>query len=269
MTQLTQDGILKLAPCFVPGSGDVVYSAHNIPNRVSLIRLKIADGTQEPLYPNMTDHQFDAAWSADGRYHCFAMSSTSPQLVLVIKNLQENREAQFRPLDARATARTPRFTPDGRRIVFTLSDGGGQQIASVDVQGKNLQKLTASQGLNCWPAISPDGAKIAFGSSRDGHFQIYVMNSDGGNVTRLTNSPSRDMRPNWSPDGKRIAFTSTRDGNHEIYVMQADGSRPVRLTDHPERDDFPVWHPNGRQILTVSERAGRHDLYLIDVPATA
>jgi len=267
VTPLTSDGILKLSPCFVPGTGEVVYSAHNVPNRVSLIRLKPDDGTQDVLYPNLTDHQFDAAWSADGRYHCFAMSSTSPQLVLVIKDLRENAERQFRPVDARATARTPCFTPDGRRIVFTLSDGGGQQIASVDVQGNDLQRLTQSQGLNCWPAVSPDGAQIAFSSSRDGHFQIYVMQADGSGVTRLTDSPSREMRPSWSPDGKRLAFTSTRDGNHEIYVMQADGTRPVRLTRHPERDDFPVWHPNGRQILTVSERAGRHDLYLIDVPA--
>jgi TolB protein len=221
VTQLTHDGILKLAPCFVPGSGDVVYSAHNVPNRVSLIRLKLAasaqaKNTQEVLYPNMTEHQFDAAWSSDGRRLCFAMSSTSPQLVLVIKDVQANIEVQFRPLDARATARTPRFTPDGRRIVFTLSDGGGQQIASVDVQGKDLQKLTASQGLNCWPAVSPDGAKIAFGSSRDGHFQIYVMNYDGGNIVRLTDSPSRDMRPAWSPDGKQIAFTSTREQSRNL-----------------------------------------------------
>ncbi len=267
MIQLTHDGILKLSPCFVPGTENIVYSAHNIPNRVSLIRFKRSDGSQEMIYPNVTDHQFDAAWSVDGRLHCYCQSSTSPQLVLVIKNPRENTEVQFRPLDARATARTPCFTPEGKRVIFTLSDGGGQQIASVDVQGKDLKKLTASQGLNCWPAVSPDGTKIAFGSSRDGHFQIYVMNADGSGVTRLSDSPSRDLRPAWSPDGQRIAFTSTRDGNHEVYVMQADGTKPVRVTNHPERDDFPVWHPNGRQILTVSERGGAHDLYLSDAPA--
>lgn len=267
MKPVTHDGILKLAPCFLPGGKAVAYSAHNVPTRVSILRLKLDGCEPEPVYPNLGDHQFDPAWSADGRYHCFAMGSTSPQLVLVIKDSQENSEKQFRPLDARATVRTPRFTPDGRRIVFALSDGGGQQIASVNLQGSDLKKLTASPGLNCHPAVSPDGSKIAFCSSRDGHYQIYVMNSDGGNVTRLTESPSRDMRPAWSPDGKRIAFTSTRDGNHEIYAMQSDGSRPVRLTNHPDRDDFPVWHPDGKQILCVSERGGRHDLYLIDVPA--
>lgn len=264
MKQITRDGILKLSPCFLPGAKEIVYSAHDVPNRVSLIRLTIENEKAELVHPNLTDHQFDAAWSVDGRYHCFAMGSTSPQLVLVIKDSKDHSEKQFRPLDARATVRTPRFTPDAR-IVFALSDGGGQQIASVNLQGTELRKLTTSQGLNCHPAISPDGSKIAFCSSRDGHYQIYTMNANGSDVTRLTDSPSRDMRPAWSPNGKRIAFTSTRDGNHEIYVINSDGSNPQRLTNGPERDDFPVWHPDGKQILCVSERAGKHDLYLLDV----
>ncbi|MGE3315248.1 MAG: TolB family protein [Planctomycetaceae bacterium] len=266
MKQITRDGILKLSPCILPGGREIVYSAHDIPNRVSLIRFQLDGEKSERVHPNITDHQFDAAWSADRRFHCFAMGSTSPQLVLVIKDSRDNTEKQFRPLDARATVRTPRFTPDGRRIVFALSDGGGQQIASVDLAGQDLKKLTASPGLNCHPSISPDGSKIAFCSSRDGHYQLYVMNADGGNVTRITESPSRDMRPAWSPDGTRIAFTSTRDGSHDIYVMQSDGSRPVRLTSDPDRDDFPIWHPDGREIVCVSERSGRHDLYSVDVP---
>jgi Tol biopolymer transport system component len=265
--QLTHDGILKFAPCFLPGGKEIVYSAHDVPNRVSLIRLHLDSGKTELVHPNVTDHQFDAAWSADGRYHCFAMGSTSPQLVLVIRDSRDNSEKQFRPRDARATVRSPRFTPDGKRIVFALSDEGGQQIASVNLQGEDLKKLTGSPGLNCHPAISPDGSKIAFCSSRDGHYQLFVMAADGGNATRITQSPSREMRPAWSPDGKRIAFTSTRDGSHDIYVMHADGTEPIRLTDHPDRDDFPIWHPDRKQILCVSERAGKHDLYLIDAPS--
>jgi Tol biopolymer transport system component len=289
--QLTFDGDLKLAPVFVDGGAAVVFSAHREPNRVGLTRMNLKDGKQRLLYPSLTPHQYDAAFSADGRFHCYVMSSISPQLVLVFNNLaaasgkQTIRRSRarddgtseivdqvvasswvFRAEGARSTARTPRFMPDNSRIVFTLSGPGGRQIVSLDVNGKDLRRLTQSAGINCWPAISPDGRKIAFSSSRNGTLDLYLMNIDGSDVTRLTNMPARNIHTAWSPDGRRIAFTSARDGNDEIYVMQADGSHVLRVTHHPERDQYPTWHPDGRHVLAASERDGRFDLYLFEVP---
>ena len=262
--RLTRDGVLKLAPLFAEKGETVIFAAHDEPNRVSLIRLRLSDGKQERVDPALTAHQFDADVSADGRYLCFVLTYTSPQSILVVRDLKEGTEARFIPQDARGTVRGPKISPDQQRVVFTLSDPGGQQIASVDMKGANLKRLTQSVGTNAWPAISPDGRHIAFSSSRDGSFHLYVMNADGGDVRPLTNHPLRDMRPAWSPDGKRIAFTSARDGNLEIYLIHADGTNLRRITNHPDRDDFPVWHPDGRQLLIVSERAGDSDLYLID-----
>ena len=261
--RLTDDGKRKLAPVFVAGGNEIVFAVHESPNLVALKRRKLADGSEERLHPTVAAHQFDPAFSADGRYHCYAMSSTSPQLVLVIQDTQE-KESIFRPQDSRATARYPTIAPDGSRVAFSLSDVGGHQIASVNMQGTDLKRLTQSTGMNSWPAFSPDGRQIAFGSSRDGELDIYVMNADGSDVRRLTNSSGSDMRPAWSPDGKRIAFTSTRDGNYEIYVMTADGSGQRNVTNHPGRDDFPAWHPDGRRLVTVSDRDGGSDLYLVD-----
>ena len=265
--RLTDDGTLKLAPVFVAGGSEIVFSVHDVPRQVSLKRLKLSDGSQERLFPSVNAHQLDAAFSGDGRYQCFAMSGSSPQMHLLIRDTRENKEFQFRPIGARSTARNPKFIPGQERIIFTLSSDGGRQIASVNTQGQDLRKLTQTNSINREPAVSPDGQKIAFSSSRMGSFDIYVMNINGSNVRRLTHGRFRDMRPAWSPDGTRIAFTSARDGNLEIYVMQASGSKQQRVTDHPERDDYPTWHPEGRRLLSVSERRGRFDLFLIDVPA--
>jgi TolB protein len=263
--RLTADGKLKSAPAFA-GPEEIVFAVHEAPNLVALRRLKVKEGIQELVHPAVKAHQFDAAYSADGRYHCFAMSSTSPQLVLVIQDAREKTEAVFRPREARAVVRGPSIAPDGRRVVFGLSDLGGHQIASVNMKGQDLKLLTNSPGTNTSPAFAPDGKRIAFSSSRDGDFEIYVMDADGGHVRRLTRSAGLDTRPAWSPDGKRIAFTSNRDGNYEIYVMNADGSALRRVTNHPGKDDYAAWHPDGKRLLAVSERGGKWDLYLYDVP---
>jgi TolB protein len=265
LRQLTHDGKLKLAPVFTSGGQEIVYSVHEGGNVVALWRLRLADGSLARVHPALTAHQFDAAFSPDGRYHCYAMSSTSPQLVLVIQDLRAKTEAHFKPQDARAVVRHPTVAPDGRRIAFSLSDVGGYRIVAVDPGGGKLRTLTASPGINSWPAYSPDGRHIAFGSSRDGNPQVYVMNADGGAIRRLTSGPGMNMRPAWSPDGQQIAFTSNRDGNYEIYVVNAAGADVRRLTKHPERDDDAAWHPDGKQLVTVAERGGKFDLYLMDI----
>jgi TolB protein len=265
--RMTSDGTLKLAPVFINNGDEIVFATHEIPNLVSIVGLRLSDHSLRRLHPTVVNHQFDPAFSRDGRLHAFGRSATSPQMVLVIEDIQEKKENVFRPRESRATARNPSFAPDGSRIAFSLSDLGGHQIVSVNPRGEDLKYLTKTAGMNAWPAYSPDGRKIAFGSSRSGDFEIYVMNADGSDVVALTHSPGLDARPAWSPDGKRIAFTSNRDGNYEIYVMRTDGSHPRNATVHPARDDHGTWHPSGRRLLFVSDRDGGSDLYLGEAPA--
>jgi TolB protein len=262
--RITSDGQRKSAPVFM-SADEVVCAIHELPNLVALMRFDLPNGTRERLHAAATAHQFDPAFSADGRFHAYALSASSPQLVLVIQDRREQTEAVYKPREARAVARSPSFAPDASRVVFSLSDVSGHQIASVNVRGEELRLLTQSTGMNVTPAFSPDGRRIAFSSSRDGDFDIYTMTSAGDEVRRLTSSPGLDTRPAWSPDGQQIAFTSNRDGNHEIYLMQADGTRSRRLTDNLAKDSDPVWHPQVRQVLFVSERDGASELYVLDV----
>ena len=264
--RLTDDGRLKFSPCFSDEGRQIVYSVHENPTQVLLKRLTIADGAKETLLPSIGAHQWDPAFSPDGRFWCYARSTASPQLQLVINDAKRTDEALFSSTGARDAVRSPSIAPDGTRVAFSLSSSDGQQIASVDMSASDFRLLTRSPGINSWPAYSPKGDRIAFGSSRAGDFEIHVMNADGSETRRLTKSPGMDVRPAWSPDGKRLAFTTNRDGNYEVYVMNADGSEPRNLTNHPGRDDFPAWSPDGRHVLLVSERAGKSDLYLFDAP---
>ena len=264
--RITVDGTLKIAPVFIGKGEELAFATHEQPTMVSIERLRLSDGTRRREHSTVTSHQFDPAYSRDGRFHAYAMSATAPQMVLVIQDLRDKKEAVYRPRESRATARNPSIAPDGSRVVFSQSDLGGHQIVSVSPNGENVKPLTASPGMNAWPSFSPDGREIVFGSSRNGDLEIYLMEANGDNVRRLTRSPGLDARPSWSPDGAKIAFTSNRDGNYEIYVMNRDGSDARNVTSSSSRDDFASWHPDGHRIVFVSDRDGGSDLYTIDVP---
>jgi Tol biopolymer transport system component len=260
---LTRDGRLKMDPTFVNGGEELVFAVQESSTQVSLVRLKLADGSTARLHPQATTSDFEPTFSADGRYYAYVQNRGNLDIRLVVRDTRENRDL---PLEGNLSgARRPSLTPDGRRLAFSAPSATGQQIVTVNLQGQDRKNLTQT-GFNSWPSFSPDGQHIAFGSSRAGDYDLYVMNADGSDVRRLTNRPGMDLRPAWSPDGRRLAFTSNRDGNYEIYLMSADGSGLYRLTHNAERDDYAAWRPDGRHVVFVGERDGKFDLYLLEVP---
>ncbi len=164
--------------------------------------------------------------------------------------------------------RQPSWSPDGSRIAFESTRGGGGHwdIYSVDAAGSNPIRLSDnSLGSDAAAAWSPDGTHIAFTSDRDGNEEIYVMDADGSNPVNLTNHARFDRLPAWSPDATHIAFASVRDDNYEIYVMDADGSNPVNLTNNLSADTYPAWSPDGTRIAFIRYRDDNYqDIYVMD-----
>jgi len=262
--RLTRDGRIKTDPVFIRDGSELVFTVQETPTQLSIMRMKMADGSVERLHPQATTAEYEATFTPDGSRYAFVQSRANLNLRLVIRDTKQNKEATFDPGSGFANLRRPTFAPDGNRVALAIPSGTGQDIIALNAQAQERTTLT-SGGLNAGPAYSPDGKHIAFASSREGTFDIHVMKSDGREVRRLTKSPGFNLRPTWSPDGQHLAFTSNRDGSYEIYVMKADGSDVRRVTENAERDDYASWHPDGKRLVIVGERAGKFDLYLLEV----
>lgn len=66
--------------------------------------------------------------------------------------------------------RDPTWSPDGngKKIAFSSSRDGNDEIYVMDADGQNQTRLTNNTSEDNQPAWSPDGKKIAFRSSRVG-----------------------------------------------------------------------------------------------------
>jgi Tol biopolymer transport system component len=262
--RLTNDGRRKLSPSFI-NAKELVYVDLERPELTAIKRLQLSDLSVRLLHDKTNAQQLEPSFSPDGQFCVFLKATGTLTVSMVIRNEKENTEVLFPPGRGFCGFRSPRFSPDRKRIIYSYADNGRQDLYSVNTQAKDRKQLTKSSGMNYWPSFSPDGKRIVFGSTRDGNYEIYTMNAKGKDVKRLTDSRFQDVRPQFSPDGKQIAFTSNRDGNFEVYLMDADGSSLRRVTNHPERDDYPTWHPDGKRLVMVSERDGTHDLYLVAI----
>jgi dipeptidyl aminopeptidase/acylaminoacyl peptidase len=115
-------------------------------------------------------------------------------------------------------AGVPRVAPDGKRIVYTVSEAMTTadrseyvtQIWLGVVATKQNFPLTFGEKSSTNPKWSPDGNWIAFTSNRkDGKNNLYLLNVNGGEAQPLTDLKSSIGDFEWAPNGQSIAFTMT------------------------------------------------------------
>jgi dipeptidyl aminopeptidase/acylaminoacyl peptidase len=131
-----------------------------------------------------------------------------------------------------------RFSPDGGRVAFTVSEppkgaNRSRHIWILQVETREVRQFTNSSKSEFAPRWSPDGRSFAFLSDREETTQIYLMPTDGGEATRLTEGKNVVRAFEWSPDGKQIAFLAPEPKTEaeEKKEKEKDDARAV------DRDD--------------------------------
>ncbi len=146
------------------------------------------------------------------------------------------------------------------------SISGVTKIASYDLNGRLLKRLTQGSSIDVSPTLSPDNTQVAFTSNRAGGPQIYVMSINGGGARRISFADSNYCTsPAWSPKGDKIAFTCRKGGN-QLFLAAPDGGSTTQLTFNGNNED-PSWSPDGRFIALSSDqgRGGPRNIVILSL----
>jgi Tol biopolymer transport system component len=99
-------------------------------------------------------------------------------------------------------------------VQFTSDRGDlAYDIYTIDVDSREITRLTDHPGVDAHAAWSPDGRWLAFSSTRQGFKDegalhprnpqgsgdIYVMRADGSDVRALTDNQYEEATPGWAP----------------------------------------------------------------------
>jgi eukaryotic-like serine/threonine-protein kinase len=163
---------------------------------------------------------------------------------------------------------TPRISPDGRRIAFTVGDRD-VDLWTYELGRESLTRFTDSPSWDSYPQWQPGQEWIAFSSMREGLPALYRKHLRNGSVEKLLGAEHPIYPSSWSPDGQVLAYTEENPATGEdIWLLSlATGERRAFLNNsHNEAE--AAFSPNGRFIAYESDESGRQrEVYIRPFPA--
>lgn len=228
--QLTFDGegISNLA--WTPDGREVVFSSR-YGGKSRLLRVAVAGGTPQWLAACGNEAQYPAFARQGNRLAWTQNTNNSDIFRVALKgNARASRPAASL-IASTAQEISPRYSPDGKRVVFVSNRSGSDEIWVCTSEGENPVRLTSFRGpLAGSPKWSPDGKQIVFDCRPEGNADLFVVSSEGGQPRRLTTDAAEDIVPCWSHDGRWIYFSSNRSGRLQIWKMPVEGGDAIQLT---------------------------------------
>jgi Tol biopolymer transport system component len=119
----------------------------------------------------------------------------------------------------------PRWSPDGRNVVFSAVVGGLTDLYLFDMESGSTRRLTEDPFADLQPDWSPDGRQIVFVTDRFtsvpadlrfGSYQIGTLDVASADISSMRLFDSGDhWDPHWTEEG--LFFLSDRDGRPNIY----------------------------------------------------
>lgn len=160
---------------------------------------------------------------------------------------------------------TPRWSPDGSRIIYTsYFKTGAPDIFLLDPRTGRRDTFASYRGTNSGARFSPNGQQVAMVLSGSGTPEIYVSNAQGRNAVQRTRSDAVKASPCWSPDGSQLVFAM--DPGPQLYVMPAGGGTPRRLSVGASYAAEPDWcRANPNKIAYTTRVGGRYQIAVYDL----
>ena len=244
--------------------GDVFGAYEN--NAADVWTIDVESGKETLLIRNATY----PAISPDGRIAVDATWGGNARRIWICDERGRNPQQLTSDSSEAVTHIAPRWSPDGKRIVYQHIERTRFDISSVDVATKQTTPITNDLLQDINPVWSASGDAILFSSYRSGGMNVWrvPVGGDGraaGPPRQLTTGAGQDVQIAVAPRGGRIAFSILHQ-NADLWTLALDdGGKaldPRPLISTTREDSRGSWSADGIQIAFNSDRTGDMNIWV-------
>lgn len=149
------------------------------------------------------------------------------------------------------------------KIAFIGDRTGNKEIYAMDLDGRNVIRMTSNRSINLSPDWSRDSKKIAFTSFKGGDgSRLYIGDLETKRITDFNRIlKGTVIGPVFNPTGDLLAITFTQRYKRGIYLFNPSSKSLRPITKGYAINVSPSFSPDGREIVFASNRSGRVHIY--------
>jgi len=171
----------------------------------------------------------------------------------------------------------PRFSPDGRRLALSISDGRLTDIWVYDWERDIMTRVTTDPVSDLAAVWTPDGSVLIYGSTRPpAATNLYWQRADGTGVPQRLTTGSLPQVPNTiDPEGRRLVYhegdPSTGRQSLAMVTLERDGEQikagePTTLVGGPFLKANARISPDGKWMAYAANNTGGFEIYVQPFP---
>lgn len=162
----------------------------------------------------------------------------------------------------------PRFSPDGKKIVFVSDRSGGENVWLMNADGSDTTALTTGNvNMYVSPTFSPDGEYVVTSKSGGtfGTAKLWMYNVEGGKGVQLTTTPevspqTKMLGAAWGAD-PRYLWYAARQGDwqynsvgpqFQLYVWDRETGRISQMSKRVGSAFRPALSKDGKYLVYAS-----------------
>lgn len=142
----------------------------------------------------------------------------------------------------------PKWSPDGRKIIFDYSIKDGRDIAIIDLQSKDIDFIFSGPEDARSAMFTLDGKNLVYSSDETGIFNIYQYDLETKQKTQLTNVLGGAFMPSINKNNE-LVYASYQSSGYKIALLK--NAQPVENSYYVK--ETKIIPANFPQLASASE----------------
>jgi Tol biopolymer transport system component len=162
-----------------------------------------------------------------------------------------------------------RFSPDGKRLLFTVVNGSTSDVWTYDIASRTPTLLTTPGSVNDRPEWTPDSKRVLFRSVRGKNaFELWWQAADGSDEAKpLLALPSQEIWEGLVTRDGHIVYRTGTAGTAKLWTRSIVGdTTPRRISTGNGSEWAPRLSPDEKWLAYASDANGTYQIYVRAYP---